>query len=93
MLTFLDMQFEGNPHSGLDDSFNIARICIRLLEDGAFIDQNERIISLKTPSPYGKDDPLPVRPVHNIFCDGMHSHSNNRWLVTRLKTLDLNDGI
>lgn len=49
------MQFEGNPHSGLDDSFNIARICIRLLEDGAFIDQNERIISLKTPSPYGKD--------------------------------------
>jgi len=55
MLTFLDMQFEGNPHSGLDDSFNISRICLRLLEDGAFIDQNERIISLKTPTPYGKD--------------------------------------
>lgn len=49
------MQFEGNPHSGLDDSFNISRICLRLLEDGAFIDQNERIISLKTPTPYGKD--------------------------------------
>jgi len=55
MLTFLDMQFEGNPHCGLDDSFNISRICLRLLEDGAFIDQNERIISLKTPTPYGKD--------------------------------------
>lgn len=49
------MRFEGNPHSGLDDSFNISRICLRLLEDGAFIDQNERIISLKTPTPYGKD--------------------------------------
>lgn len=49
------MQFEGNPHSGLDDSFNISRICLRLLEDGAFIDQNERIIALKTPTPYGKD--------------------------------------
>jgi len=55
MLTFLDMQFEGNPHSGLDDSYNISRICLRLLEDGAFLDQNERIVSLKTPTPFGKD--------------------------------------
>lgn len=55
MLTFLDMEFEGNPHSGLDDSFNISRICLRLLEDGAFVDQNERIISLKNPTPFGKD--------------------------------------
>lgn len=55
MLTFLNMKFEGNPHSGLDDSYNISRICIRLLEDGAFVDQNERIISLKNPTPFGKD--------------------------------------
>lgn len=55
MLTFLGMKFEGNPHSGLDDSYNISRICLRLLEDGAFVDQNERIISLKNPTPFGKD--------------------------------------
>lgn len=55
MLTFLGMEFEGNPHSGLDDSYNISRICIQLLEDGAFIDQNERIISLKNLTSFGKD--------------------------------------
>lgn len=55
MLTYLNMQFEGNPHSGLDDSYNISRICLQLLEDGAFLDQNERIVSLKTPAPFGKD--------------------------------------
>lgn len=49
------MEFEGNPHCGLDDSYNIARICIRLIEDGAFVDQNERIICLKNPAPFGKD--------------------------------------
>jgi len=49
------MRFEGNPHSGLDDSYNISRICLRLLEDGAFLDQNERIVSLKNPTPFGKD--------------------------------------
>lgn len=49
------MEFEGNPHCGLDDSYNIARICIRLLEDGAFVDQNERIICLKNPTSFGKD--------------------------------------
>ncbi|XP_025416670.1 3'-5' exoribonuclease 1 [Sipha flava] len=91
MLTFLGMEFEGNPHSGLDDSFNISRICLRLLEDGAFVDQNERIISLKNPTPFGKDDPLPVRPVHNIFCDGMHNHIKSWRLDSRLKNLQLND--
>lgn len=54
MLEFLGMEFEGSPHSGLDDSQNISRICLRLLEDGAFLDQNERIISLKKPTPFGK---------------------------------------
>lgn len=53
------MEFEGNPHSGLDDSSNIARICLRLLEDGAFLDQNERIVSLKNPTPFGKDVRIP----------------------------------
>lgn len=33
MLTFLNMEFEGREHSGLDDSKNIARIVIKMLED------------------------------------------------------------
>ncbi|VVC37331.1 Ribonuclease H-like domain,Exonuclease, RNase T/DNA polymerase III [Cinara cedri] len=88
MLAFLGMRFEGSPHSGLDDSRNISRICIRLLEDGAFLDQNERIISLKNPTPFGKGDPLPIRPVHNIFCDGIHKKTQH-W--TQMKNLSLND--
>lgn len=55
MLEYLGMEFEGNPHSGLDDSQNISRICLRLLRDGAFLDQNERIISLKKTTAFGKD--------------------------------------
>lgn len=61
------MEFEGNPHSGLDDSFNISRICLRLLEDGAFLDQNERIIALKKPTPFGKDVVIFVYILYNIF--------------------------
>lgn len=33
MLTFFNMEFEGRQHSGLDDSKNIARIVIKMLED------------------------------------------------------------
>lgn len=34
MLENLGLQFEGRPHSGLDDSKNIARILTKMLEDG-----------------------------------------------------------
>lgn len=41
MLVSLGMSFEGHMHSGLDDSRNIARIAVRLAEDGCELRINE----------------------------------------------------
>ena len=41
MLQNLEMEFEGRPHSGLDDSRNIARILQKMLEDGCELRFNE----------------------------------------------------
>merc|ERR1719436_2073239 len=43
MLDMLGLEFEGTPHSGVDDARNIARILIRLLRDRAFVRVNEKI--------------------------------------------------
>ncbi|XP_071287779.1 3'-5' exoribonuclease 1-like isoform X2 [Agelaius tricolor] len=43
MLENLGMTYDGRPHSGLDDSKNIARIAIRMLQDGCALRVNERI--------------------------------------------------
>ncbi|WAR22471.1 ERI1-like protein [Mya arenaria] len=43
MLKNLGMQFEGSLHSGIDDSVNIARIAIKLLNDGCCLTLNEQI--------------------------------------------------
>lgn len=43
MLEKLGMDYEGRPHSGLDDSKNIARIAIRMLQDGCELRVNERL--------------------------------------------------
>lgn len=34
MLDELNIKLEGNHHSGIDDSKNIAKICLKILEDG-----------------------------------------------------------
>jgi len=52
MLSRLGMEFEGQPHSGLDDAKNIARIVVRLLKDKAVIRVNEKIHKV----PQGVDD-------------------------------------
>ena len=41
MLTNLGLTFVGRPHSGIDDSRNIARIMIELIRDGGEIVINE----------------------------------------------------
>ncbi|XP_039544017.1 3'-5' exoribonuclease 1 isoform X2 [Pimephales promelas] len=41
MLENLGMQYDGRPHSGLDDSRNIARIAIHMLKDGCQLRVNE----------------------------------------------------
>jgi 3'-5' exoribonuclease 1 len=46
MLSRLGMDFVGQPHSGLDDAKNIARIVVRLLKDQAVIRVNEKIQSV-----------------------------------------------
>uniref|UniRef100_A0A8D8YQ67 3'-5' exoribonuclease 1 n=1 Tax=Cacopsylla melanoneura TaxID=428564 RepID=A0A8D8YQ67_9HEMI len=43
MVKFVGLKFEGDPHRGLDDSYNIARMFLHLLKDGALIRVNERI--------------------------------------------------
>ncbi|XP_019377854.1 PREDICTED: 3'-5' exoribonuclease 1 [Gavialis gangeticus] len=43
MLEKLGMNYDGRPHSGLDDSKNIARIAIRMLQDGCELRANERM--------------------------------------------------
>ncbi|KAM9327595.1 3'-5' exoribonuclease 1 [Pholidichthys leucotaenia] len=43
MLENLGMKYEGRPHSGLDDSHNIARIAVRMLQDGCQLRVNERM--------------------------------------------------
>lgn len=43
MLEKLGLKYEGRPHSGLDDSRNIARIAIRMLQDGCQLRVNERM--------------------------------------------------
>ena len=43
MLERLDMEFDGCPHSGLDDSRNIARVLGRMVADGAVLKVNEML--------------------------------------------------
>ncbi|KAL0965696.1 hypothetical protein UPYG_G00284560 [Umbra pygmaea] len=43
MLEKLGLQYEGRPHSGLDDSRNIARVALRMLQDGCQLRVNERM--------------------------------------------------
>ncbi|KAK7078599.1 3'-5' exoribonuclease 1 [Halocaridina rubra] len=43
MLDHLGMTFIGQPHCGLDDARNIARVALKLFEDGANMRVNEKI--------------------------------------------------
>ncbi|XP_077565702.1 3'-5' exoribonuclease 1 [Stigmatopora nigra] len=52
MLAKLGLQYEGRPHSGLDDSRNIARVALRMLRDGCRLRVNEQLHGgLLTPAP------------------------------------------
>ena len=43
MLQLQGMRFEGRLHSGIDDTRNIARIAIRMRQDGAGVYVNEAL--------------------------------------------------
>ena len=43
MLESIGLEFSGQPHRGIDDARNIARIAIQLIEDGAELKFNEKL--------------------------------------------------
>lgn len=47
MLESVGFEFEGQPHCGLDDSKNIARLAIKLLNDGCQFLVNEELSPIK----------------------------------------------
>lgn len=47
MLETSGYTFVGQPHSGRDDALNIARLVVRLLEDGCKLIVNERLFTHK----------------------------------------------
>ena len=47
MLENMGLTFQGHQHSGIDDARNIARIVVRMLEDGADLRINERLYAHK----------------------------------------------
>ncbi|RXM94765.1 3'-5' exoribonuclease 1 [Acipenser ruthenus] len=66
MLGNLGMKYDGRPHCGLDDSRNIARIAMRMLQDGCVLRVNERMhagqlmsVSSKAPETVDKADTFP----------------------------------
>ncbi|KAK0153521.1 3'-5' exoribonuclease 1 [Merluccius polli] len=68
------LRYEGRPHSGLDDSRNIARIALRMLKDGCQLRVNERmhagqLISVPSSAPLEgarpRSTPAPGTERHN----------------------------
>lgn len=48
MLAALNLKFEGRPHSGIDDSRNVARIVKHLVDDGVILEANGEVNSNST---------------------------------------------
>lgn len=44
MLKTMGMQFKGNLHFGLDDTQNVAKIVLRLIEDGHILDYTHKLV-------------------------------------------------
>lgn len=66
MLEQLGLKYEGHPHSGLDDSHNIARIAIKMLKDGCQLRINEhmhagQLLSIPSSAPM-EAAPAPHKP-------------------------------
>lgn len=68
MLDNLGLKYEGRPHSGLDDSRNIARIALRMLQDGCQLRANERMHAgqlLSVPSSAPEEGAPPPHKPHS----------------------------
>jgi len=74
MLDKLDMEFEGNPHSGLDDATNIARVVSRMVMDGAILKVNEKLelqplVEPRKVTPHHKPRLIHVSPLSRTQAD------------------------
>jgi len=87
MLDMLGLEFEGNPHSGVDDARNIARILIRLLSDRAFVRVNEKIMI--NHSSRVEDDNRSAARLANVI--PVAKREAERWFRAQKKSVQ-NDG-
>jgi len=74
MLDRLNMKFEGNAHSGLDDAKNIARVVSRMLMDGAVLRVNEKlelqpVVETKEVAPHHKPSLVHWSPISGTEAD------------------------
>jgi len=86
MLERLGLEFEGNPHSGLDDATNIARVAARMVKDGAQFRVNERL----------EENPESASPTRNIKPRLQHvvpvtKRESDSWLRSRKNLLEQNE--
>ncbi|BFY98839.1 hypothetical protein BsWGS_01879 [Bradybaena similaris] len=77
MLEDLGMEFQGRPHSGLDDARNIAAVTVRLLQDGCVMRVNEHLhedgISPQQRTGSSKS------PEHSRVHRSPNGHMSKRW--------------
>ncbi|CAF0915144.1 unnamed protein product [Adineta ricciae] len=76
MLDSLQLQFDGNLHSGLDDAKNIAKIVIQLIQDGCVLIPNESYTSSMIPS--GRFASIRNDPTRIRCLNCSRSHFNGR---------------
>ena len=80
------MKFEGSLHSGIDDATNIARIAIKMLNDGCVLDLNEQIQVKHNP----QDSKVEVRYTHykepRISRDQVSGSNSDNEAETELET-------
>lgn len=55
MLKYFGLEFEGKQHCGLDDATNIARIMLKLVEDGCPLKKNDYLRHCKTDKGIGNE--------------------------------------
>ncbi|VDK44983.1 unnamed protein product [Anisakis simplex] len=86
MLSTLGMTFEGREHCGLDDSKNIARIVIRMLEDRSELRVNEKLAR-------GRDDSNKRQATgRNSSMSNQSKHQNADTAERRCKSASLSQG-
>ena len=67
MLQNIGLQFEGRLHCGMDDTRNIAYIVVRMLEDGAKFQINERLNAGKVMS-LTENEKILLTGLQNMNC-------------------------